>query len=333
MSNYVKITDFAAKDALASGNAAKIVTGTGHDNEYNAIAVAIATKLDQVSSIASTAPSYNVTGSSAPANGIYLSQANYLTFSSNSVLRGTVNVNGQWGLAAATSGTTLTVSATAIDTTAITLPTAGSYIRLARSSDASGVYYIGNASDSPGGTSLSLRNTGGTGSELLLGSGAVSLVANAVTRLSVSATVATATQLYDPYNSINALKPITTSDTGTYTGTMTGLTTSPTGTVRWSRSGNIVIITMPSSSLSGTSNSTSCTVTGALPATIQPNTSQYCQPLVRFLDNSIVVTTCGVLMSSGSSTITFTKDGSTSGFTASGSKGINTTMTFVYCLD
>lgn len=46
MSNYTKITDFAAKDALAPGNPSKIVTGTAHDDEYNAIAVAIATKAD-----------------------------------------------------------------------------------------------------------------------------------------------------------------------------------------------------------------------------------------------------------------------------------------------
>ena len=46
MSNYTKLTDFAAKDSLLSGNPAKKVTGTAHDNEYNAIAVAIATKLE-----------------------------------------------------------------------------------------------------------------------------------------------------------------------------------------------------------------------------------------------------------------------------------------------
>ena len=37
---YVKTTDFAAKDALASGNPSKIVKGTEIDTEFNAIAVA-----------------------------------------------------------------------------------------------------------------------------------------------------------------------------------------------------------------------------------------------------------------------------------------------------
>lgn len=46
MSNYTKSTNFAAKDSLASGNAAKIVKGTEIDTEFNNIATAIATKAD-----------------------------------------------------------------------------------------------------------------------------------------------------------------------------------------------------------------------------------------------------------------------------------------------
>lgn len=46
MANYTKITDFAAKDSMLSGNPLKEITGTAHDNEYNAIAAAIATKVD-----------------------------------------------------------------------------------------------------------------------------------------------------------------------------------------------------------------------------------------------------------------------------------------------
>lgn len=44
MSNYSKSTDFASKDALATGNANKIVRGTEIDDEFDAIQVAIATK-------------------------------------------------------------------------------------------------------------------------------------------------------------------------------------------------------------------------------------------------------------------------------------------------
>jgi hypothetical protein len=44
MSNYTKLTDFASKDSLPSGNAAKIVKGTEIDDEFEAIETAIATK-------------------------------------------------------------------------------------------------------------------------------------------------------------------------------------------------------------------------------------------------------------------------------------------------
>lgn len=46
MSDYTKATDFAAKDSLPSGNAAKVVKGTEIDDEFAAIQTAIATKLD-----------------------------------------------------------------------------------------------------------------------------------------------------------------------------------------------------------------------------------------------------------------------------------------------
>lgn len=49
MSNYTKSTNFATKDALASGNPAKIVKGTEIDTEFNNIATAIATKADSTS--------------------------------------------------------------------------------------------------------------------------------------------------------------------------------------------------------------------------------------------------------------------------------------------
>ena len=46
MSNYTKSTNFATKDALASGNPLKIVKGAEIDTEFNNIATAIATKVD-----------------------------------------------------------------------------------------------------------------------------------------------------------------------------------------------------------------------------------------------------------------------------------------------
>ena len=46
MSNYVKATNFTAKDSLPSGNAGKIIKGSEIDTEYTAIASAISSKAD-----------------------------------------------------------------------------------------------------------------------------------------------------------------------------------------------------------------------------------------------------------------------------------------------
>lgn len=48
MSNYTKITNFASKDSGAL-DANRLIVGTTHDNEYNAISTAIATKADLIS--------------------------------------------------------------------------------------------------------------------------------------------------------------------------------------------------------------------------------------------------------------------------------------------
>jgi hypothetical protein len=49
MSNYTKITNYTSKDALPSGNASKVVRGTELDNEFAAVASAVATKADTLS--------------------------------------------------------------------------------------------------------------------------------------------------------------------------------------------------------------------------------------------------------------------------------------------
>lgn len=49
MANYTKLTNFASKDALASGNPLKIIKGTEIDDELEAIETSIATKADTLS--------------------------------------------------------------------------------------------------------------------------------------------------------------------------------------------------------------------------------------------------------------------------------------------
>ena len=65
MSNYVKTTNFAVKDTLASGNPAKIIKGSEIDSEYNNIATAVATKANTASPTFTgtvTVPTLSVTG-------------------------------------------------------------------------------------------------------------------------------------------------------------------------------------------------------------------------------------------------------------------------------
>jgi hypothetical protein len=58
MSNYTKSTDFASKDTLPSGDSAKIVRGTEIDAEFEAIEVAVNSKVN-VSDIGSTVQAYD----------------------------------------------------------------------------------------------------------------------------------------------------------------------------------------------------------------------------------------------------------------------------------
>jgi len=46
MSNYTKTVNFAAKDALITGDPAKLILGTGLNTEFDNIATAISSKLD-----------------------------------------------------------------------------------------------------------------------------------------------------------------------------------------------------------------------------------------------------------------------------------------------
>lgn len=49
MSNYTKATNFAAKDAMISGNPAKIIKGTEVGAEFDAIAIAANSKANSES--------------------------------------------------------------------------------------------------------------------------------------------------------------------------------------------------------------------------------------------------------------------------------------------
>lgn len=106
---------------------------------------------------------------------------------------------------------------------------------------------------------------------------------------------------------------------GTFVGTLTGCTTSPTVTVAYARAGNIVVLLIPG--IVATSNTTACTMTG-LPNAIKPTSAQGLTPAL-VQNNSADGIGLAQVLSTG--VIEFRPSGSFSetGFTASGQKGIN----------
>lgn len=111
---------------------------------------------------------------------------------------------------------------------------------------------------------------------------------------------------------------------GSYTGTLTGCTTSPTATISYQRVGNHVMLLIPP--LSGTSNATTMTITGA-PAVIRPSATSGTSSIANVFNNSSAPDDVpySANMSSGG-VLTFNKGISgSSGFTSSGTKGISST--------
>ncbi len=109
---------------------------------------------------------------------------------------------------------------------------------------------------------------------------------------------------------------------GSFTGTVTGTTATPTGDCYYTRAGNLV--TLFCGSISYTSNSTSLTLTG-LPAAIRPTWSTDSQVTCLVQDNDIVRHAIAKISSAGVMTFAVynhtTGQYSETGFTNSGGKG------------
>ena len=117
--------------------------------------------------------------------------------------------------------------------------------------------------------------------------------------------------------------------TGTFTGTLTGCTTSPTATIRYVIVGNMCTLFFPT--LTGTSNSTSATITG-LPAVCQATTNAQAQPIATMEDSGNAGLGGYVQIQAASGTMILALAESTAisnrveyvqaGFTNSGTKGL-----------
>ena len=115
MSNYTIATNFGAKDALASGNAAKLILGAQFTTEFTNIATAIATKFDVGGTglfADGTAALPGMAFTNNPSTG-FSNAAGVLGLSTGGVQRLAVNTTGNVTLAAPTSGTALALPNTA----------------------------------------------------------------------------------------------------------------------------------------------------------------------------------------------------------------------------
>jgi hypothetical protein len=147
MSNYTQTTNFATKDALASGNPLKIVKGTEIKTEFANIATAVATKADTASPTFTgtvTIPTLAVTGvatlTSQPIlSSLTASKPVFTDASKGLVSTGTLGADqGGTGVAnnaamTVTGSGNFAYTRTLTGTTNVTLPTTGTLATLAGS--------------------------------------------------------------------------------------------------------------------------------------------------------------------------------------------------------
>jgi hypothetical protein len=115
---------------------------------------------------------------------------------------------------------------------------------------------------------------------------------------------------------------------GTFTVTLGGCDSFPTGTAKYCINGTAVTLYLPA--LSGTSDANTLTYSG-LPASLYPTDIQYFT-VPSVLDNGVFATAKTDVSVTSSSTITFQLGDSATGFTATGGKGIGHQFAITYLL-
>lgn len=112
---------------------------------------------------------------------------------------------------------------------------------------------------------------------------------------------------------------------GSFTGTLTGCTTSPTAIINYTIIGNVAHMDVPS--FSATSNATTMTVTGA-PNVIKPTTQK---TLIASVQDNTGTPVAALFSVTTNAVLSFSKDLSSGSFTSSGTKGF-AAMSFCYTL-
>jgi len=117
MTNYVKSTSFASKDALATGNPLKIVKGTEIDTEFNNIATSSATKADLLSPVFTGTPTaataaVNTSNTQLATTAFVVAQV-----ADDAPAKDGTNATGTWGISITGNAATATLAANATNAT------------------------------------------------------------------------------------------------------------------------------------------------------------------------------------------------------------------------
>lgn len=157
------------------------------------------------------------------------------------------------------------------------------------------------------------------------------LATNAIARLCIAG--AGTVQNYEPSFGAAALRNTATYETGSFTATLTGMTTTVTGTVNYTRVGNMITL-YAGAAITGTSNTTAMNMTG-IPAAITPAGNPKV-PCTAITDNGLgdKAAQCFILASNqiAFSLLNLATGAYSGAFTASGSKGLTGGFSVTYSL-
>lgn len=235
--------------------------------------------------------------------------------------------------ASGADGVTVTATGNTVANISAVTGSAGSAAFTANASGTEAICLTSNRTASPGACNMPAGKTG-----LATATGPISIAPGAV----VAATFSTGQILGAPTGGDKGAGSINVADKvyengvkifegGTFTATLTGYASPPTGTVTWQRVGKLVTLTC--ATILGTSNANTFTMTG-LPAALQPAGNAQTS-LVYAIDAS---GDCIIIGTVSGGTITFSKftsitNISTTGWATSGSKGFGGTNLISYVLN
>jgi hypothetical protein len=142
-------------------------------------------------------------------------------------------------------------------------------------------------------------------------------------------------QIWQEDDVVPDVRAVATYSSGSFTGTLTGYASPPTGTVAYQviannqGTGKFASLYV-AAAITGTSNANTFTMTG-LPAAVRPTAATYAQMCV-VTDNTISVVALASISSAGTITFGMGAGFSSTGFTTSGTKALPTGWSLIYPL-